>query len=127
MAVATTLAGEFTVLPSPGLEMSRGKSEPGAGGGCTAGGAGRELVVGLHVCARGVGEGFGLGEGEGLGIGLGDGVGIGMTGVGVGVGMPATIVEAPPAHPAMSNMTAKKQAKRARVRTDKDEKETFTP
>src|SRR5579863_1803405 len=104
VAEAITLAGEFTVVPSPGLEIVSGKSELGGGGGSCAGGAGSELVPGDHVGGVGDGEGDGEGEGVGLGDGVGLGVGCGATGVGVGLGVGAgpvvVVLAAPPAHPA---------------------------
>lgn len=66
-AVATTIAGEVTLAPLPGLETFKGKEEPGGGGGSGAGGAGNGLA--------GVQIGVGDGEGPGLGIGEGDALG----------------------------------------------------
>ena len=55
VADATTVAGEVTVAPSVGLEITSGKSLEPAG--CTAGGAGSGLVDGLHVMGTGGVEG----------------------------------------------------------------------
>ena len=71
VAEATTLAGEFTVAPFPGLETVSGKDKPEGGGGSGAGGAGKALE-GVHI---GVGEAEGPGVADGLGAGSGDGVG----------------------------------------------------
>jgi hypothetical protein len=137
VAVATTFAGEFTVVLFPGLEMVSGKSEPGGGGGSCAGGAGKELVCGFQVGGFGVGEGPGDGEGvgegdaDGVGVGMDVGVGVGAPGVGVGLGMPATVVlDEPPPHPATStaaaNRQTKKSTKRMQMKVDECEDETFT-
>lgn len=68
-AVATTIAGEVTVAPSPGLETLSGKDEPGGGGGSGAGGAGNGLA--------GVQTGVGEGDGPGFGGGVGEGDALG--------------------------------------------------
>ena len=136
-AVATTLAGEFTLALSPGLETVSGKSEPGGGGGSIAGGAGRELVVGDQVGGMGDGLGDAPGDGEGVGeagggvgagVGLAVGLGSGAPGVAVGVGRPATVVvELPPAHPIMSGGPVHRQATNHRLRRiDACEDKTFT-
>lgn len=111
MAKATTLAGEFTVAPLPGLEMVSGNGDATGGGGSCAGGAGSELVCGDHVGGVGVGVGevFGVGDGEGVGVGAGVGVGVGDIGVGVGVGE-KVMLEAPPPHPATSRLARNRKA-----------------
>jgi hypothetical protein len=93
VAVATTLAGEFTVALLLGLETVIGKPDEGGGGGSWAGGAGRELVVGFHV--GGVGVGVGCGAGVGLGVGDGAGAGTGV-GTGLGGGLLLAVVAVPP-------------------------------
>jgi hypothetical protein len=140
-ADATTLAGELTVLPLLGLEMSSGKSAPGGGGGSWAVGAGRELVVGDQMGegsgvgdgpAPGVGEGVGVGDGAGVGVAVGPGFGVGVgvgdePGVGVGVGAPASVVlELPPAHPATSRAAARRQIEVSEKRIEKCEDDKFT-
>jgi hypothetical protein len=92
VAEATTVAGELTVAPIPGLETVSGKVIPGAGGGSGARGAGKGLA--------GVQIGVPEGEGPGVAVGLGAGVAVGLgMGVGDGVGPPAIwLLETPP-HP----------------------------
>ena len=53
VAEATTVAGEVTDAPSPGLVIVKGKSLDPAGGGTCAGGAGNGLVDGDHVIGTG--------------------------------------------------------------------------
>lgn len=120
---AITLAGEFTVVPSPGLVMVSGKPDDGGGGGSSAGGAGNELVFGDHVEGEGVGVGEGAGVGDGAGVG--EGSGAGGAGVGLGLGCrggsaPLTIVVLP--HPARirlaDRINTKSEIKHAKEREE---------
>ncbi|HLJ26785.1 MAG TPA: hypothetical protein VKY85_08755 [Candidatus Angelobacter sp.] len=121
-----TLAGEVTIVPSPGLEMVSGKAEDGGGGSC-AGGAGKELVCGDHVGGTGVGVGLAEGVGEGVGVGEGEGVGAGPGPEGVGVGVGETVaLDAPPAHPATKRLAAKREARNKIRRVNECEEKMFT-
>ena len=123
VAEATTFAGEFTVAPSPGLEMVSGKAEDGGDGGSCAGGAGKELVCGDHVGGIGVGVGLGAGAGEGAGVGCGAG------GAGEGPGAGASMaLDAPPPHPAANRLPTRREPKNKAKRVDEDNNEdnTFT-
>lgn len=58
VAVATTLTGDVSDVPSTGFEIVKGKSFDPAGGGTCAGGAGSGLVCGDHVIATGGVDGY---------------------------------------------------------------------
>lgn len=101
---AITFAGEFTVVPLPGLLMVSGKPADGGGGGSCAGGAGKGLVVDDHV--GGVGGGVGEGAGDGGGGGAGEGAGLGC----LGGKAPLTMVVPP--HPARVRLPSKRHTNR---------------
>lgn len=118
VADATTLAGEFTVAPSPGLEIVIGNPDEGGGGGTCAGGAGSELVLGDHVGGVGVGVGAGVGVGDGAEDGGCGGVGLGFSG-----GATLAVVAVPP-HPAsvsdISRAQTKKEIEYAKEREERN-------